>query len=434
MPSTIRVAPGSDGTVSIGTVTAPAGVGFVPFDGVTLVVDPTDETGTPTATVTEPQTAAPLIASLFGDDVAESLTTTGAVEVPVPQLPARSLAFQAGYLDWLRTHRPLPLDAALMDLEFAVLRGEIADDSDFDLLSDPRRLASLTEMARRVRENPMLPMAEELSDLFARAAVLVPRTDAEPALAGLNHERALLAAERRFGSTVLTAADLAWLAEQRPVAAVHLGAHQHEGRTSLDWLRVPSAMLPAPENGVSFTIDFENGQVDVTVDPARQAIPHPALPRVEEPQARAIASLRSFVWPLPLATGPLALNPATGGWRATLTLTAEAAAIARSADELDVDVRSETVRWTSPNRRRVREAAARRWAARGVTSSRLAATSASTQLAEHARAAFTYAVRLWAPSDPDLAARCRGLARSASLLPTLTLAERWLLVAGPTPA
>jgi len=277
-------------------------------------------------------------------------------------------------------------------------------------------------------------MAAELSDLFARAAVLVPRTDADPALAGLNHERAMLDAERRFGPSALTPSDLAWLAEQRPMAAVHLGTRQHEGSSSLDWLRVPSAMLPAPENGVNFTVDFETGQVVVTVDPARRAIPHPALPRVEDPQAGAIVSLRSFDWPLPLATAPLTADPATGGWRATLTLTAEAAEMARSANELDIDVRSETVTWAAPNRRRVREASARRWSARGVTSGRLAAASASPQLAEQARAAFAYAVRLWAPSAPGLAARCRDLARIATPPAALTLAERWLLAAGPADA
>lgn len=431
MTSTVRVAPGADGTVSIGITSAPAGVGFVPFNGVTLVVDPTDGAGVPTATVTEPQTAAPLVASLFGDDVADALATTDAVDVPVADLPARALAVQAGYLDWLRTHRPLPLDAALVDLELAVLRGEITDDSDLELLADPRRLASLTEMARRVRENPGLPLAGELSDLFARAAVLVPRTETDPALASVNHERALLDAERQFGSSALTPSDLAWLAEQRPVAAVHLGTHLHEGTSGLDWLRVPSAMLPAPENGVVFTIDFESGRVDVTVEAARQAIPHPALPRVKDPQAGAIASLRSFDWPLPLATAPLTADPATGGWRATLTLTAEAAAMARSANELDLDVRSETVPWAAPNRRRVREATARRWAARGITSGRLAAAAASAPLAEQARAAFAYAVRLWAPSDPALASRCRSLARTTTTPADLTLAERWLLAAGP---
>ncbi len=427
MADTVSVVPEPDDTITVGVPgPAPAGVAFVPLTGVTLLVDPTDPDGVPAATVYEPDQAGEIVAALYGDDAAEALDRNDSATVPLADSAARETACRLGVLRWLLDNRPLPLDNALLDLEAAVTAAELPGAGGEQVDTD-ERVATFAEMARRIRNDPGLPLADELLDLFERASIHVPRSEADAVLAAFAHERALLKARQRFGSATLTAADLAWLAAQlRPATASHLGEQDDPRAASLDWVRVPSGLLPAAEGTVTFRLPGATGSpVEVDVAPPPRVRPHPAIPRLDSPQVPIVASLRSFAWPLPLASGSLQRR-ADGGWSGQLPITPDALELALSAPLLDVDVRAAQVPWSSPNRRRHRESAARRWAGRGFALRRLAAFGGSPTVEESAVAALGFAARLWASSDAEAAARCRSMA-SAPVLGEATLAERWLL-------
>lgn len=429
MATTIVVTPGPDGMIAIGArPVAPAGVAFVPLDGVTLIVDPTDPEGLPTATVVC-EDAAEQVAQLFGDEVAQALGTPEEVVVPLGDSALRDAAFQLGILTWLTQNRPLPFDAALLDLESAAVQADLVND-DQQVLTDPRRLATLVEMARRLRVAPDTPLADQISRLFVRSATHVPRSAVDALASAVHHERELVRVRDAFGSVSLTSADLSWLAEAaRPPAAAHLGDDEgpREAKASIDWLRVPSAMLPATENSVRFSI--AGGEVEVAVPAPQQAIPHPAVPRQQEPDQPVVASLRSFSWPVPLASGELRFDEGADEWRGRFPLTEEAAGLARRAKLLDVDVRAARVPWAAPNRRRQREAAARRWAARGWALKRINVVAQRSDVDAAARASLGYSARLWGPSDAEASRLCRAVASAIPRGP-LTLAEQWLVVSG----
>lgn len=434
MADVITVAPSPDGIITVADLSdgpAPAGFAFVPLEGVTLLVDPTATNRVPRATVYDPAAAAEVVAALYGDEAAEALERPDVVGVHLTDSPARALAWHLGVVRWLQDNRPLPVDAALLDLEAAVAKSELPGDVDDDDLADDDRVATLTEMARRLRSDPGLPLAADLVGLFRRAAATVPRNDHDPVLAAFAHERELLDAGERFGSTLLTEADLEWLTrEMNPVAANHLGEVNAPRAASIDWMRVPSAMLPAAEDSVTFRLPGADGsEVVVHVAAAPRARPHPAVPRTSELPVPVVASLRSLTWPVPLASGPLA-RQADGTWLGRLPITSDALDLARSARKLDVDVRGAHVPWSAPNRRRYREAAAQRWASRGWALRRLGILRPDAEVAAAASRSLGYAARLWAPTDAVAAAKCRSLV-SAPLAGEATLAEQWLLASKP---
>jgi hypothetical protein len=433
MKLNIRITPGADGTVGIGGPTtggpeAPAGVALVGLRGVTLMVDPTDAKAVPHATVFDLDQARLSVEALYGALACEALESREPVDVPLGDLPGRDSATQLGLLLWLAENRPLPLDSALVDLEAAVHWAGLADDDEGPLESSDR-LTTLAEMARRLRETSTLPLADELRGLFARAATLVDRgREDDSERVAFAHERAMLQVERRYGASSLQEADLTWLdAHMRPTPAPAMGACDAQRRCSINWLRVPSALLPAGEDTVRFEIVAgPPPRVHITIPAPEPARPHPAIPRLEQPPPRVVASLRSYAWPVPLADAALSLDTSGRVWTGTLPLSTETLALATGSADLDVDVRAERVPWTSPSRRRVRMDAAQRWAARGLALSRLQDASGATSGA--AEDAFRYAARLWAPYSRATAERCLALATTRDQLP-LTLAERWFLAA-----
>lgn len=466
---TLMITPLPDGTVRIGSVPlAAAYIAEVHLPGVTVLIDPSDPEPTSHAVVYEPEVAQETVATLFGTDAAEALSRGVAAAVPEIDSPELKRLTHLGWLTWLDRYRPVPLDLGLLDLERTVTRAEFPDDEPE--LSEPAQVAAVVDAARHLRENPAAPLAGKLRDLLRSAFLQLPASDADrPEVA---HERDLLQLADEWGSAAVDSADLTWLAEQlTPVPAVNLGGGHRAivGGASLDWRRVPRQLLPAPEESVWFEVAIDHVEVTIAAPPsarphpafaapphsalappshpasappshpasaapphpASAAPPHPAFASVADLPARLAASLRSSDWPLPLAEGELAFDPASGGWRGDLPIVPAAVQLAARAGALDMDVRSQALTWVAPNQRRAREAAARRWASRGLVAQRLArAGDDDPALAAAASAALRFAARLWrAAGERDRAERCVALAGAPLLAaPTrLSLAEQWLL-------
>lgn len=422
---TLMITPLPDGTVRIGSVPlAAAYIAEVHLPGVTVLIDPSDPEPTSHAVVYEPEVAQETVATLFGTDAAEALSRGVAAAVPEIDSPELERLAHLGWLTWLDRYRPVPLDLGLLDLERTATRAEFPDDEPE--LTEPAQVAAVVDAARHLRENPTAPLAGELRELLRSAFLQLPAVDTEqPDVA---HERELLQLQDEWGSAAVDSADLTWLAEQlTPVAAGHLGGHRAiVGGASLDWRRVPRRLLPAPEESVWFEVDVDHVEVTVAAPPA--ARPHPAFTAVADLPPRLAASLRSSAWPLPLADGELEFDPATGGWRGDLPIVPAAVGLAARAGNLDVDIRSRALNWVPPNQGRMREAAARRWASRGLVAKRLARTGEEPGLEAAGAAALRFAARLWrAAGERHRAERCLALASGSLPATGLSLAEQWLL-------
>lgn len=430
----VVITEGVDGTLRLGSpAAAPAGTALVTLPGITLIVDPSRSSDVLHAVVYEPDAAATSVALLLGDAVADAVADGRQGSFLAEPTPALEEVHRLGILEWMADNRTVPLDEILLDLECAVARAALPDDGEDAPLDDPGRISSLATMARRLREDPSLPLCGDLLRLFRDALPSLPVTGNEPWDAALVHERELLRVEDVLGSTSLTPADIAWLATLvSPPAASHLGPSEAlVGTASLDWGRVPRALLPSPDASVAFTVSAD--RVEVLVPAPTATFAHPALPRPVVQPPRVLAALRSSDWPLPLAEGVLEFDSGRRAWRGSWPIVPAAVDLARTASVLDVDVRAMGVPWSAPNRQRARVSAGYRWAARGWESRRLAAWASDPELDERGIGALHYAARHWAAAgDRDCAQRCSELAEAEMQHAKLTIAERWFLVSGAT--
>lgn len=419
------ITPLPDGTVRIGAEPlAAAYIAEVHLPGLTVLVDPSDPEPVAHALVYERDLAHDTVATLFGTDAAEVVSRSAAAAVPRVDSPELERLTHLGWLTWLDRYRPVPLDVGLLNLERTVIRGEFPDDEPE--LAEPAQVAGVVAAARHLRENPGVPLAHPIRELIRTTFLHLPVADSErPELA---HERELLQVHDEWGSASLNAADLTWLAEQlTPAAAGLLGGHRAiVGLASLDWRRVPRQLLPAPEDSVWFEVAVDHVEVTVAAPPT--ARPHPAFTVVAAAPARLAASLRSSDWPLPLADGHLEFDAKSGGWRGDLPIAAASVGLAARATNLDVDVRSQVLNWVAPNQGRAREAAARRWASRGLLARRLAGFGQDLGLEVAGAAALRFAARQWSAAGArERAERCVELARRPLSAGRLSLAEQWLL-------
>ena len=423
----IAIAPQADGVVRIGAPPLEATyLSQVDLPGMTVQMDPFDAAPAAHALVYDAGLAAESVGLLFGDETAEAVTRGATVSVPAVASPELADIERLGWLEWYDRYRPVPVDGALLRVEATVLRTRLPDDEP--AIEEPEQMATLLQIARRIRKDPDLPLARELRDLIREAFTVLPAVD--PDVPELLRERELLQIEDAWGETPPGSPDMDWLARQlAPVAAGHLGGGRAlEGTTALDWERVPRALLPALEDSVRFVVVDDH--VDVTVPAPARTVHHPAVPEETQPAPNLVASLRSSAWPLPLAEGGLSFQGQRGVWGGRLRIVPGAVALVRKAPVLDVDVRSSALPWVAPNQRRTREAAARRWVARGVVARRLAAGSGDERLDGAGAGALRYAARLWeASGDHARAERCLALVTS-HVEPSLSLAERWLLMGG----
>jgi hypothetical protein len=416
-----------DGVVRVGqkpiAATYPADVHL---PGLTVAVDPSDTDPAAHALVYDAELAHPLVEALFGSEVADAVTR-GAAGSATPVFGAELAEIaHLGQLSWLERYRPVALDPGLLALETAVAGAGLSDDET--AIREPWVVAAISGLARRVREDPGLPLAGRLRQLVQAAFLHLPVDPDEPALA---HERELWLVQERWGDAVLEVADLEWLAGQiTPASAGNLGdARTLSGTSPLDWERVPAALLPAGEDTVGFEVS--EGRVEVTVEAPPQPLAHPAVTLPRTPTPRLVAGLRSSDWPVPLAGGELSLDAANRRWHGSFSIVPDAMALARTAPELGVDVRSLRLPWEAPNLRRSRAAAARRWVARGIEAHRLSAVTADNGLAQAGTAALRFAARLWAAAGRrDRADRCLELATGGQRDVRLGLAEEWLLASG----
>lgn len=414
-----------DGLVRIGPhPVAASTVQEVALTGVTVVIDPSDPDPAGHALVYDVDLALPVVERLFGEPVRDALSARGPSEVDLDPSPELAEIEHLGRLQWLRSNRSFPLDPSLLDLEIAAAIAQWSDQDVF--LETPGLIEVVTRMSAHLREHPDAPLGRPLRRLLREVMGHLPAGDAE--FVDVDHERDLLRIEDEWGSAGLDAADLAWLARQfMPQAAFHLGAGRElVGQASLDWRRVPSALLPAAEDAVWFTV--VDGRVSVVVPGPPAVRPHPAVARGAGAVPALIASLRSSTWPLPLAEGSLSRDPSGNEWRGQFDISDEAEDLARNAPVLDVDVRSAALDWAPLNVGEARRAAARRWASRGIQARRLASVAQDAGLAAAGVDSLRYAARLWSSvGSAEPAKRCLDLATEPLPAVRLGLAERWFL-------
>lgn len=428
---TVQLRPGPDGIVQVGDLPMDvAGVARVETAGATFFVDPSQSGECiPTIVVHDPRSAAEALEAVLGGRVVDCVLKGEATTVRVDPIPAADDLCFAGVLGWLERYLPVPLDDQLLTVESAVVRASLPGNAD--VTEDDETVALLTRIANSVRHDPMLPLRHEL-ELLVRAAVPDrPFGGDADEVADLYHERDLLEVGRVYGSAAITAADLDWLDTQlSPPVAAHLGEREGvlSGACSLDWERCPRTLLPAPEGSIHYRI--ADGVVRLSLAPPVLIDRHPALPTPDIDPPHLVAGLRVPTWPVPLAVGEFVASADEPGWTAEFAVSDESLAIARTAEFVDVDVRVAGRPWQPCGLRGSRRLAARRWAARGVASRRLAAALADPSVDRAGQAAFTYAGRLWAAAgEAERSRRCMALASAPRHDVRLTLAELWLALA-----
>lgn len=433
MTTLVPIRTASDGVRMVGPgLAAPAGSVFFSFDGVTAVVDPVSET--PQLLVHDAAAAAELVADLFGDAVAQALDSADDANLEAPGTDESIALHRAGVLAWLSEVRPLPLDPELIALESAVVNAELpwevspALGSAHDL---PDTIDKVVHLLRALRTQAHGATHQPLLDLARRALAYLPVGN-DQLWPDLARERALLRAEN-IPDVHAEPADSDWLHELLAVRqAAHLGSSTTTA-TSLDWPRVPRRLVPAPEDSVVFTVEpmaGGAGRLIVTIAASPSPRLHPALSHSEPDLVHPVASLSARGWPLPLATGPLALRPDGLAWVGAIDVAPDAMRVVGQADGLDLDVRSAHLPWCSPDPVRDARAMARRWAARGIAGSRLASAMDDPGWQRMAADGLTYAARLWRGHDLAASRRCLELAENGMSPTPLSVAESWLLESG----
>lgn len=409
---------------------AAAGVAEVALRSGVLEVDPL--ANWPVLVLNHPDPA--LVAELFGDAAAGSLTHGD--PITVERTDVLSELCRLGELLWLERSGALALDRGLLAAEVAVARAVCAPYLDPEEESDPT-LADLVDpfvaAAQRLRHGLALP--EGFAELIGRGLdYLEPESDS-PWLERLRHERELFAAAARWPDVADWAAldaELAALGAPRPS---HLGGDDLSGTDSVDWARVPPALLPAAEGTVRYQVVRRPDAALVIVDVA--AAPGPAAPPVLSllpvETGPAVASLFCPPLPIALARGPL--QSGLTGWHAEFALPADGAALINGP--LLLDIRSDLV--TRPPLMGLDRAIAQayRQSVRAASLRRLTAMPGlGDGVREGARTGFRFAARLWnrVAADPtnadpirvrELVDQCAALATAEHWSGELSVAERW---------
>lgn len=433
MTTLVPIRTASDGVRMVGPgVAAPAGSVFFSFDGVTAVVDPVSET--PQLLVHDAAAAAELVADVFGAAVAQALDSADDANLEAPGTDESIALHRAGVLAWLSEVRPLPLDPELIALESAVVNAELPWEISPGLGSAhdlPDTVGKVVHLLRALRTQAHSATHQPLLNLARRALAYLPVGN-DQLWPDLARERALLRADSR-PDTRGEYASPDWLHELLAIrSAAHLGSSTAMA-TSLDWPRVPQQLVPAPEDSVVFAVESVAGgagRLTVTIAASPSPRLHPALSHAVLDQVRPVASLSARGWPLPLATGPLALRPDGLAWVGAIDVAPDAMRVVDQADGLDLDVRSAHLPWRSPDPVRDARAMARRWAARGIAGSRLASAMDDPGWQRMAADGLSYAARLWRGHDLAASRRCLELAENGMSPTPLSVAESWLLESG----
>lgn len=421
----------SDGVRLVGPdPIAPAGFVFLCFDGVTAVIDPVGDT--PQLLVHDAGAAAELVADVFGDAVAEELDSADEVSVEAAGTDGAAALHRAGVLNWLNDIRPLPLDPELIALECAVSSAELpwAVSQPRGTTGDQAAVVDqMVHLLRSLRMDDHGALHRSLEDLARRALPHLPvgNHGLWPELA---QERALLRAAGSTPTPPTESTAPGWLHDFLvPRSAAHLGTTA-QSAASLDWPRVPRRLVPAPEESVVFWVEPAAGGAGRLIATIAASPPprlHPALLHPAPDPTGPTVSVAAPGWPLPLATGPLTLQPDGLAWVGDIAITSDAMRVVGQADALDLDVRSAHLPWRPPDPVRDAKAMARRWAARGVAGLRLASAVSDPGWARMARDGLTYAARLWRGLDAASSDRCLRLAERGLDPAPLSVAEAWLL-------
>lgn len=278
-----------DGELVLGPRSAgSAGVGRVPLEGATLLVDPAEPGLLGQLTIFDDGLSKPLIDALWwhedpGIDASTLLLPPPRADRSLAAAHALSSLLHVGVLFWLESWSPDDLDPVLLDLEVGQSTASATLVADGEEIARSRlipRIPDLLGLAERIRgrEAPVAPPTAAL----VRQALSTTHdlmTENDPGFDDVEHELEL--------AVMLAAADQPWLdwddrSSLFEIQRQLLGGRTLDralsadavsddnttasvGRTSVDWLQIPRGLLDTAESTVSWTLDRRAGSVNISV-------------------------------------------------------------------------------------------------------------------------------------------------------------------------
>lgn len=421
---------------------APAGAVTLNVLGAILDFDPSRPDRLPSCLVADPGIAVPVLEQLYGDAVAGEVMNRAfqhdeeTVICPVVRQPSLGTLIRLAEIRWYQRNAAIPLDPSLLLLEemtlLAELRGIIETDEDW--VGELHRLLGAF-MARPQAVRSALEKPEVRALIIAALDVLA----AESPLIGDERVTAIAwihSMERESIKPVRLTSTSDWTGQLRPELALAAGGSPYQGTSTVDWHDVPLGLLSRREDNVRWRTVLNNAERAVTASVEGVGHMFRLLGEMPAPPGGMFFDLTSTGWPMPLATGELALDEDGQQWSGKAAMSVEQAVLLdRLVDEgAHLDVR---VRGSFPEPLRdPRVAEAERWSARAVCALRLRNAVGGQKLLGSAEASLEQAANLWklARRPSELAATRELVERardeSASWTEALTVAEKILVEEG----